>query len=390
MVVRTAIDDVLEQAVTSGAIPGLVAMAADANGVVYEGAFGKREVGGKTDVTLDTVFWIASMTKAVTSVSALQLVEQGKLALDEPIGRVLPEIADPQVFNGWDANGAPTFQPAARPVTLRHLLTHTSGFVYPNWNGDMKRYAEYVELPQNAGRGYPRRDAVMMFEPGDRWEYSTSTDWVGRAVEAASGQDLDAYMRDHIFAPLGMSDTGFIPNDEQVSRLVSRHQRTGPASFDVIPVNAAVRPTGFNGGGGLFSVGRDYLTFLRMLLAGGSMHGARILKPETVGSLYENNIGDLEAGILNTANPQMSYTANFFPAMVKKWGLAGLLNPDQAPTGRSAGSLAWAGLYNTYFWIDPTRKVTGLIMTQILPFADPIVVDVFGQFERAVYDMTSI
>jgi CubicO group peptidase (beta-lactamase class C family) len=186
-----------------------------------------------------------------------------------------------------------------------------------------------------------------------------------------------------------MSDTGFIPNGEQVSRRVSRHQRTGPASFDVIPVNAAARPTWFNGGGGLFSVGRDYLTFLQALLAGGSLNGARILKPETVASLYENNVGDLEAGILNTANPQMSYTANFFPEMAKKWGLAGLLNPEQAPTGRRAGSLAWAGLYNTYFWIDPTSRVTGLILTQILPFADPIVVDVFGQFERAVYDTIS-
>jgi methyl acetate hydrolase len=389
MAVRTAMDDALEQAITSGAIPGLVAMAADANGVVYEGAFGKREVGGDVDMTLDTVFWIASMTKAITSVSAMQLVEKGKLDLDEPIGRVLPEIADPQLLTGWDTNGAPTFRSSSRPVTLRHLLTHTAGFVYPNWNVEMKRYAEFVELPENADRGYPRRDAVMAFEPGDRWEYGTNTDWVGRAVEAASGQDLNAYMRDHIFAPLGMADTGFIPNDEQITRLVSRHQRTGPASFDVIPVNTAARPTFFNGGGGLFSVGRDYLTFLRMLLAGGTLNGAQILRPETVASLYQNNVGDLEAGILNTANPQMSYTANFFPDMVKKWGLAGLLNPQLAPTGRSAGSLTWGGIYNTYFWIDPTSRLTGLIMTQILPFADPIVVDTFGRFERAIYDATS-
>jgi CubicO group peptidase (beta-lactamase class C family) len=196
-------------------------------------------------------------------------------------------------------------------------------------------------------------------------------------------------MRDHIFAPLGMSDTGFIPNEQQASRLVSRHQRTGPASFDVIPVNAAARPTWFNGGGGLFSVGRDYLTFFQALLAGGSLNGAQILKPETVAALYENNVGDIEAGILKTANPQMSYTASFFPEMRTTWGLAGLLNPEQAATGRRAGSLTWGGLYNTYFWIDPSSKLTGLIMTQILPFADPTVVDVFGRFERAVYESTS-
>ena len=386
MAVRTVMDDVLEQAVESGRVPGVVALAADASGVIYEGAFGKRRAGGDVDMSTDTVFWIASMTKAVTSVAAMQLVEQGTLSLDEPIGRVLPQLSDPLVFDGWDTNGAPTFRPARRPITLRHLLSHTAGFVTPIWNADMKRYAEYLRVADVAGRDLPPLNALMMFEPGDRWEYGTSTEWVGRAVEAVSGQDLDACMRDHIFAPLGMRDTGYLPNAEQRSRMASRHQRTGPTTFEVVAVDSAARPAFFNGSGGLFSVGRDYLTFLRALLAGGTFEGVRILRPETIPLLYENQVGDLEAGILNSVTPDRSNDANFFPEMRKKWSVAGMLTPEQTLTGRAAGSLAWAGLFNTYFWLDPTSQVTGLILTQILPFADHAVVEVFGRFERAVYD----
>ena len=389
MAVRTVMDDVLDRAVASGRIPGVVAMAANADGLIYEGAFGKRESGGAVDMSLDTVFHIASMTKAVTSVAALQLVERGALQLDEPIGPVLPALASPSILDGWADDGTPRLRPARRPITLRRLLSHTAGFVYPVWNDEMKRYAAYVNRPDVDPSALPTPDALLMFEPGERWEYGTSTDWVGRAVEGASGQDLDADCRDHIFAPLDMHDTGFIVDAGRRARLTARHQRTGPGTFDVLAYDPPERPTWFNGGGGLYSTGPDYLTFLRALLHGGTLHGATILRPETVASLYENQIGELAAGVMRSVRPETSCDADFFPGMVKKWSLAGLITPEPTATGRSAGSLAWGGIANTYYWLDPTRKVAGLILTQLLPFADPTVLEVFGQFERAVYDSLS-
>lgn len=385
MAVVTAIDYLLERAVATGSVPGVVAMATDADGTLYEGAFGERVVGAGPAMTLDTVFWIASMTKPVASVAALQLVEQERLALDEPIGRVLPELNSPLVLTGWDTGGAPLLRSARRPITLRHLLSHTAGFVYPIWNADMQRYAEYAGQPDVAARRADLPSAPLMFDPGERWEYGTNIDWVGRAVEAVSGLDLDAYLREHVFAPLGMRDTGFVLDPSQRSRLVGRHARTGSTSFEVIPFEPPQRPATYNGGGGLYSVGRDYLTFLQALLNGGRLRRAQILRAETVAQLGENQVGDLPAGVLTSVDPTRSNDADFFPQMVKKWGLIGMVTPEDAPTGRSAGSVAWAGLANTYFWLDPTRRVAGLLLTQILPFADRTVLRLFAEFERAIY-----
>ena len=379
-------DDVLERAVESGRVPGVVATATGRDGLIYEGAFGKRRLGGDVDMTLDTVFHIASMTKAVTSVAALQLVERGLLNLDEPIGRVLLDLASPSLLEGWADDGSPRLRPTRGPVTLRRLLSHSAGFAYPNWNADLHRYAAYISRPDVDAASLPRLDAVMVFEPGERWEYGTNTDWVGRVVEAASGQDLETYMREQIFTPIGMHDTGFILGAGRRARLTGRHRRTGPTSFDVLPFDPAERPAWFNGGGGLYSTGPDYLKFLRVLLNSGTVDGTRILAPESIDGLHENQIGDLAAGIMPSSRPETSYDAHFFPEQTVKWSLGGLLNPEPTATGRSAGSMAWGGIANTYFWLDRTRGVAGLIMTQILPFADPIVLEIFGQFERAVYD----
>ena len=386
MVVRTVMDDVLEQAITTGRVPGIVATAADRSGVIYQGAFGKRASGGDADMTTDTVFWIASMTKALTSVAAMQQVEQGKLDLDEPIGQRIPELANPVVLEGFDAAGAPQLRPARRPITLRHLLTHTAGFTYEIWNADMARYARGNDLPgiiecKNACLALP-----LIADPGDRWEYGINIDWAGKAVELASGLSLNVYLRERIFEPLGMTDTGFVLRSDQRERQARMHVRTGETSFDVIEFEIPQAPEFYMGGGGLYSTGPDYLRFLRALLGDGALDGTRILKPETVAQLGENQIGDLLVTMLKTVDPVSSNDAEFFPGMPKKWGLAYMISTEQASTGRSAGSLAWAGLGNTYFWLDPSRDVTGLILTQILPFADAAVLETFGQFERAIYD----
>src|SRR5215831_4413070 len=220
------IDAVLRRAAQAGEVPGVVAAAATDKGVFYQGAFGTRDLAKGPQMTADTIFRLASMTKAVTSVAAMQLVEQAKLQLDEPIGNALPELASPQVLEGFDNAGAPHLRPAKRPITLRHLLTHTAGFGYEFWNPDLGRYLAATGQPSVLTGQLAALQTPLVFHPGERWEYGISIDWVGRAVEAASGQPLDVYLRDRIFAPLGMADTGFVPSAEQASRLVHVHRRT--------------------------------------------------------------------------------------------------------------------------------------------------------------------
>jgi CubicO group peptidase (beta-lactamase class C family) len=382
---KAKIDAVLSGAVTSGDVPGVVALAADDKGVIYEGAFGKRNLVTGTAMTPDTMFWIASMTKAVTSIAALQMVEQGKLSLDKPISDVVMELSAAQVLEGFDAEGKPKLRAPKRPITLRHLLTHTAGFSYDLWNKDIERYMKVANVP---GIGSCKLEALkvpMIADPGEKWEYGINIDWAGKAVERVSGLSLDGYMRDKIFTPLGMKDTGFILRPDQLARVASVHARGADGKLTPIEFGMPQAPEFFMGGGALYSTGRDYLTFLRALLGNGKLGTAQILKPETVALANKNSMGDLNVTLLKTAQPDLTNDAEFFPGMVKKWGLAYMISTQDVPGKRSAGSLAWAGLANTYYWLDPKKKVTGVILTQILPFADPKTLQVFGDFEAAVY-----
>jgi methyl acetate hydrolase len=367
-------------------VPGVVAAAADEGGVIYQGAFGRRSLASDDAMSLDTVFRIASMTKAITATAAMQMVEQGKLALDQPAGEVMRELANPQVLEGFDAAGKPVLRPAREKITLRRLLTHTAGFVYDTWNGNQKRFAEVTGLPAARTGKLEALNAPLGFEPGERWEYGINIDWAGRMVEAVSGQNLEVYMQRHIFGPLGMRDTSFEPRADWSPRTVQVHARQADGSLT--PLDTAPPPANrefYAGGGGLFSSAPDYIKFLQMLLGGGSYNDARVLRPETVALMAQNHMGDLDVLPLQTFNPTFSNDAEFFPGMSKKWGLSFLINTQDAPSGRSAGSLAWAGINNTYFWLDPNKRVAGVLMTQILPFADPTVLGLLDRFEAAVY-----
>lgn len=380
-----AVDAVLRQAVDSGAIPGVVALVADRSGTVYQGAFGRRALDAPEPMTADTVFWIASMTKAVTSVAAMQLVEEDRLELDAPLGPLLPELAAPEVPDGFDASGAPRLRPARRPITLRLLLTHTAGFSYGMWNADMARYMEATGLPAPRSGKLASLRAPLVFDPGGRWEYGIATDWVGRAVEAAGDARLEMLLRDRIFVPLAMADTGFVPGPSQRARCATVHRREADGRLSPMDFQPPEAPEFFGGGGGLLSTGPDYLRFARMLLNGGELDGVRLLRPETVGEMGRDQIGGLAFRPMRTAMPALSNDFDPFPGMVKKWGLGFLLNTEDVPARRAAGSLAWAGLGNTWFWIDPRRGIAGVLLTQILPFADPSVLDVLGRFEAAAY-----
>jgi methyl acetate hydrolase len=241
------IDAALSRAADAKEVPGVVALAATDTGILYEGAFGLRDVVDGPAMTRDSVFRIASMTKAVTSVAAMQLVEQGKLQLDEPIGKVLPELAAPRVLEGFDTSGAPRLRPAKRPITLRHLLTHTAGFGYEMWNPELIRYVAASGMPSLMTGKLAALQLPLVFDPGERWEYGINIDWVGRAVEAVAGQPLDTYFRAHIFAPLGMADTGFVPSADQASRLVRVHRRGMDGSLE--PITMEVRHREFFSGG---------------------------------------------------------------------------------------------------------------------------------------------
>jgi CubicO group peptidase (beta-lactamase class C family) len=290
------------------------------------------------------------------------------------------------VLEGFDAAGAPRLRPAKRPITLRHLLTHTAGFSYDMWNPTLGRYLQTAGLPLRSSGLVASIRMPLVFDPGERWEYGINTDWVGRLVEAASGRPLDVYFRERIFAPLGMVDSGFVTSDAQRARQARMHQRQADGSLEPQPLEPpAVAAEFWSGGGPLYSTGRDYLQFLHMLLHGGQWNGARVLRPETVALMHANHIGEIPAGVMRTARPEMSCDVDFFPGARVRWGLGYMLNLDAGPNGRSAGTVSWAGLYNTYYWLDPLRRVAGVILTQVLPFADPGVLGLYGRFERGVY-----
>jgi methyl acetate hydrolase len=382
---KAQIDQALRSKCDAKEIPGIVAVAASGSELIYQGAFGKRDLGKDDAMTPDSVFWIASMTKAVTSAAAMQLVEQGKLSLDDPISKLLPDLASPQVLEGFDAQGEPVLRAAKRPITLRHLMTHTAGFCYDLWNADMGSYMEKKGVPGIISCKNDALKTPLATDPGTRWEYGINIDFVGKAVEAASGKRLDAYLRDHMFAPLGMNDTAFKITDEMRKRLVGAPARGPDGTLSPLPFELEQDPEFHMGGGGLYSTAGDYIKFCQMILNKGRGGGNQLLKPETVALMAQNNMGDLVVTKMVTAAAIYTNDVDLYPGMVKKWGLSFLINTELTPEGRSPGSLAWAGLANTYFWIDPARDVAGVILMQLFPFADGDCLEAFAAFERGVY-----
>ena len=373
------LDDVLRSGVEQRHSPAAVAMAATGTRILYQGAFGTRDSSG-APIGIDSIFAIASMTKAVTTVAALQFVEQGKVKLDEPVSKYLPQLADLQVLDGFDPDGKPRLRPARTPVTLHHLLTHTSGFCYDSFDGDMFRYTS------RTGRPAPGAVSPLMFEPGTRWQYGTGVDWAGRLVEKLSGMSLEDYFQAKILRPLDMRDTSFVVTREKFDRLVSEYSRQSDGSLKQDPRALPEPPKEFNGGGGLYSTAGDYVKFMQMILGKGrGVNQARILEARTVASMEINQIGSLTAGKMKSYRPSISSDVDIQPGQTEKWGLGFLINTTAYEGGRSAGSLAWAGIANTYFWIDPKRSLCATLMMQYLPFVDKDAVALLGDFERELY-----
>ena len=379
----TSIDQTLQTGIAQRKIPAVAAMAATATQTFYAGAFGKRDGSSGIDVKPDSIFSIASMTKAIASTAAMQLVERGKVQLDEAASKYLPELAMAQVLHGYDASGKPLLRPPVKPITLRHLLTHTSGFAYDTWNQEM---FDYVQKTGNAVPGGTVAPLTpLVFEPGTRWQYGYSVDWAGKLVEAVSGQTLEQYMQAHILQPLGMKDTSYIMTAEKYDRVVSVYLKQPDGTMKENPRKLPSPPKAYSGGGGLYSTPGDYVRFMQMILNHGRAGKDRILEAKTVGMMSANQIGELGAGRLKSFRPQLSADVDLHPGVMDKWGLGFLINTKAYDNGRSAGSLAWAGIDNTFYWIDPKRGICATIMMQFLPFVDQEAVGLLGDFERSVY-----
>ncbi len=380
-----ALDTSLREAVECKDVPGVVALITNREHVLYQGAFGVADVAASRPLATDALFRIASMTKPITSVALMQLVEQDRIGLDDPAAKYLPELAELKVFESFDATtGVYQVRPAKRRATVRHFLTHTSGLAYPFTS------AIWRDFKPRAGETY-LFGGPLLFDPGERWHYSTSTDVVGRVVEVVSRQKLEDYFREHIFAPLKMDDTFYNVPEAKGPRLVAQQQRAGAHMDGAVELQRPQPGLTVSmpiGGGGLASTADDYGRFMRMLLNGGALDGARVLKAETVALMSKNQIGAIPVPALKSALPR-SADFTFIADGRDKWGLGFLITADQVPGKRSPGSLSWGGINNTYFWIDPTHGIAGVIMMQYLPFADAKALAVYDAFERGAYKLVS-
>jgi CubicO group peptidase (beta-lactamase class C family) len=380
-----SIDAALRAAVDNGTAFGAVAMGGTREGLAYEGFFGKANPQAETPMAPDTVFWLLSMTKTFTAVACMQLIEQGKLDPEQPAADILPQLATPSVLDRFDAHGAPVLRPAKRPIMVRHLLTHTSGFTYANWSDTLTRYEQATGLPDISSLQNKAFDAPLEFDPGDRWEYGISMDWIGKIIEQVTGQSLEIYFRENIFEPLGMKDSGFLIGTGQRRRVATLAARQADGSLKPEPFEIPQRPEFFSGGGGAFSTPQDYLRILRALLNDGVLDGVRILRPETVVQMRTNQIGDLDVHEMRSAAPAWSNSFDQFRGQHHKWGFSFDINEQPGPHGRAAGSISWSGLLNCHWWVDPAKNVTGVLFTQVRPFYDDRIVGLYGEFESGLY-----
>ena len=374
---KAAIAQVAAAAAQRGDVPGTVTLIVSRDGTLYEGAAGKLDVARGIAMPTDAIFRIASMTKPVTSVALMMLVESGKVKLDDPVSKYLPAFEQRLVIAKFNtADGHLETRPAKRPITIRHLLTNTSGLGYAFSDSTLKRMVEATQKSEP--------DLPLLHDPGAKWTYSPATRVLGWVVEKVSGQPLDVYLRTQIFEPLKMADTGHVVAADKVSRVVTVHSRAGGKLTE--SPNEAKQESPVRGDGGLYSTARDYGRFVRMLLNGGTLDGARILSPQTVRLMGENHIGALHIQTQPDANPARTRP---FPigAGRDKFGLGFQITAADARFAkyRSPGSLSWGGINNTHFWIDPKRQIGGIVLMQVLPFYDEACLAVLRGIEEQVY-----
>ena len=377
------LDRILADAVAAEHVPFAVGMVGNAAGVIWSGAAGDARSG--TPAQRDTVCRIFSMTKAVGSTAAMILIDRGKLSADTPVAQILPEFAQRQVLDGFNADGSPRLRAPRTQATVRHLATHTSGLVYEFWNADMPRYMQATGLTSILSGSRSSLNYPLLFDPGTRWDYGIGIDWLGQVVEKVDGRTIDRFCREEIFEPLAMKDTRFEADLDIEPRLASVRMRGEDGHFSDFALAPPAKPEFYGMGHTLYSTAPDYMQFLRMVLNKGQLDGRRLLSEAGLQSMLANQIGNTPIPLLKTAVPAVTADAEFFPGRKKSHSLAFQRIEEDVPGMRSAGSQFWAGVCNTHFWFDPKKDVAGILMTQTLPFVEPRFVGVYEAFERGVY-----
>ena len=386
---KTALDAVLDQTVhRHGGAPGVVAMATDRNGNFYEGASGSRELGKASPMTTDSVFAIFSTTKALAGTCIMQLVEEGKFGLADPARKYVPEIAELQVLDGFDAAGQPKTRPPKREITVNDLMLHTSGLCYEFFSADDLKYRTAKDIPTVVSCSFASIRTVLLHDPGERWTYGVNVDWLGRIVEQQRGKRLGEVMKERVFEPLGMTDIGFTMSDSMKARRATIHDRAADGKLTPLPDLVLPQPPEMDcGGHGLYATVGEYMKFIRMILNDGAGPNGRVLKSETVAAMAEDGLSamGLASTGWDTSIPSLSNKGEFFAGIDKGWAYTFMTNRERTPSGRPANSLMWAGLANCFYWIDRQSGIGGYWATQILPFQDCASYPGFVDFETTIY-----
>lgn len=383
---KATADAILNAVVTSDPrVPGVVAMLTDRARNVYEGAAGRRRIDKDDAMSTDSTFALFSTTKAITGTAVLQLVEDGKLDLDAPAKDYAPDIGKLQVIEGFDESGQPRLRAPKRDVTTRMLMLHTAGLGYDFFSETYNRLAQEQDQPSVITASKASLMTPLLFDPGEEWQYGTNIDWCGQVVEGITGRRLGEVFQTRIFEPLGIRDMTFEIDDSIRQRLAGMHARGTDGTLTPMEFELPAMPEIHMGGHGLYGAVGDYMRFIRMWLNDGQGEHGRVLKAETVQMAEKNHLGDKKVTMLPGVIPSLSNDAEFFPGLSKSWSFTFMVNDEEAPTGRPAGALGWAGLANLFYWIDRKNGYGGFWATQILPFGDPASFGGYLDFETAFY-----
>ena len=381
-------DGILQRTVSAaGGAPGVVAMATDRTANFYEGCAGRRQLDSEQPMTTDSVMAIFSTTKALTGTAVMQLIEEGGLRLDDPAKQYVPEIAEIQVLDGFDASGKPKTRAPKRDITVNDLMLHTAGFCYEFFSHDDLKYRTAKDIPTVVSSSFASIRTVLLHDPGERWTYGVNIDWLGRIVEKLRGKRLGAVMKERIFEPLGMVDIGFTMSESMQARRATIHDRAMDGKLTPLPDLVLPQPPEMDmGGHGLYATVGEYMKFIRMLLNDGAGANGRVLKAETVAQMVCNGLpSGMHSGGWTTSIASLSNDGEFSPTVPKGWAYTFQVNEEDTPSGRPAGSLMWAGLANLFYWVDRKNGIGGYWGSQILPFHDVASYAGFVDFETAVY-----
>jgi methyl acetate hydrolase len=372
----------LDQAVAQKDVPFVVAIVADKDKTLFAGQAGDAAPNRKA--ASDTLFRVFSMTKAIGATAAMILIDRGKLQLHTPVEEVLPAFQKLQVLERFE-NDQPVMRTPRAKATIRHLATHTSGLEYEFWNSDVAAYMQKTGHPTiltglRASLNYP-----LMSEPGTRWGYGPSLDWLGLVVEAIDGRRIDRFCQEEIFEPLSMNDTSFEPPEAKLPRLASVFIRGEDGNFGPIEIAPPPHPEVYGMGHALYSTGPDYIRFLRMFLNRGALENQRILSENAVDEMLANQMNGLNFQKMPSASP-LTAIVDPFPGFPVTHSFGFLRNETNIPRRRRAGSQSWAGVLNSHYWFDPKAGIAAVLMTQSLPFVEPPYITFYEAFETAVYD----